>query len=61
MKVLHLVREAEDLTEVVRHVVDAVGQGHIQELICLAAREEDPDFDARLLQAVASSDRVICW
>lgn len=61
MKVLHLVRDAEDLTEVVRRVVDAVGRGHIQELICLSARDEDTDFDARLLQAVASADRVICW
>lgn len=61
MKVLHLVREAEDLTEIVRRVVDAVGQGHAQELICLSERDGDADFDARLLQAVASADRVICW
>ncbi len=61
MKILHVVREREDLTGIVRRSIDLIDEGHVQEVVCLAARDRDDDFDARLLEALVASDRVICW
>ena len=62
MKILHVVREMEDLTGIVRRSIDLIDEGHVQEVVCLAARDRgDDDFDARLLEALVASDRVICW
>jgi hypothetical protein len=61
MKILHVVQEAEDLTGTVQRFIDLIDEGHVQEVVCLAERDRDEGFDARLLEALVASDRVICW
>lgn len=61
MKILHVVRETEDLTGIVRRFIDLIDEGHVQEVVCLASRDRDDDFDARLLEVLVASDLVICW